>query len=95
MKKVIVCMALAFLAVGCATDPDSSVTQDEMESHSTQAVSTDGIEAPAATAALNCSAPVLTCRDFCTCQHRECLASGGIPSLCRAELDGCIRDLCR
>lgn len=95
MKMVISCIALAFLAVGCVADRDPSVTQDEMESRSTQVLSADGIAAPAATAALNCSAPVLTCRDFCTCQYRECLDSGGIPSRCRAEADACFQDLCR
>lgn len=95
MKMVIACIALAFVTFGCVADPGPSATQHETESRSTQAVSADSLEASAATAALNCSAPVLTCRDFCICQYQECIASGGIQTLCRAEADGCFRDFCR
>jgi hypothetical protein len=94
MKMVIACVAFAFLSFGCAMDRAPSLPQDETESGSTEALSTDSLGVAGPAAALDCSAPELTCRAFCTCQYRECLSSGGIPRLCRAEADGCFRDLC-
>jgi len=89
-------IGLMAMASGCAADENNSSGDPRARSTGVTepALSTDTSEPSDAPLALDCSSPTPTCRDFCTCQYRECLESGGIPSLCRAESVDCFRCIC-